>query len=304
MEKVSFAKRIGKERLETVYDLLFVTPQLTLYLCFTIISFFVAIPMILTDRTSFLDQTVKFVGLKNFVLIFQKPFVTEFLEALQRSIIFLFLNYSTVFIFGLTFALLMYEYTAKYKRSFFTVIYLPYMISGLGAGMLLMLLFGKDTGYVNLLLTDLGLISEPLDIKSKTVTTFALPILTGWRYAGLNMAFFLGGLLSIPTDTVEAAVVDGANYRQKLRYIYLPQIIPSIVSATVLCLIGSFNIFDELVGLGALYGNQNAVLMSVFVYKKGFTVGLAQSVTVSMLVFVPLIIIAFMLTRWQKKQQY
>lgn len=48
--------------------------------------------------------------------------------------------------------------------------------------------------------------------------------MTGWRYAGLNMAFFLGGLMGIPTDSIEASIIDGANYWQKLRYIYIPQI--------------------------------------------------------------------------------
>jgi len=97
--------------------------------------------------------------------------------------------------------------------------------------------------------------------------------MTGWRYAGLNMAFFLGGLMGIPTDSIEASIIDGANYWQKLRYIYIAQIIPSIVMATVTCLIGSFNLIDELFGMGAMYGNRNAVFLSVLVFQKGFVGG-------------------------------
>ncbi len=293
-----------RKRREALHEILFVSPQLLLYLTFTILPFFIAIPMVLTDRKTFLDNEVMYVGLKNFVTIFKQPFVAEFFPALGRTIRFTVLNYATIYVFGLTLALLMYEYKSKLKKSFFTVIYMPYMISGLGTGMLLTLLFSKDTGSLNLLLQKIGMVTEPFDIKTQAAVTWVLPLTTGWRYAGLNMAFFLGGLLAIPADNIEAALVDGANYWQKLWYIYIPQIVPSIVMATVVCFIGSFNLIDELFGLGAMYGNESAVFLSVLVYKKGFTGGLSQSVAMSLTVFVPLIIVAFLLVRWQKKKQY
>lgn len=297
-------KKTSRERSETLQEILFVLPQFLLFFTFTILPFFVAIPLVLTDRRTFLDNEVQFVGMQNFVSIFQQPFVAEFLPALRRTAIFTALNYASIYVFGLTMALIMFEYKSPLKRPFFTIIYMPYMVSGLGAGMLLTLLFAKDSGSMNLLLAQVGLIDAPLDIKSAAATTWALPLMTGWRYAGINLAFFLGGLLSIPTDSIEASVIDGATYWQKLRFIYIPQIIPSIVMATVTCLIGSFNLIDELFGLGAMYGNANAVFLSVLVFQKGFIGGLSQSVAMSFTVFVPLILIAFALIRWQKKMQY
>lgn len=303
MQSTATQKTRSRKRTDTLQELLFVAPQLLLFITFTIIPFIVAIPLVLTDRVSFLDNEVNFVGLKNFVTIFQEPFVSEFIPALVRTLRFTVLNYASIYVFGLTLALLMFEYKSKLKKPFFTVIYMPYMISGLGTGMLLTLLFSRDTGSLNLLLKHLGLISTPLDIKTEAAVTWLLPVTTGWRYAGMNMAFFLGGLLSIPTDSIEASVVDGANYFQKLRYIYIPQIIPSIVMATVTCLIGSFNLIDELFGMGAMYGNASAVFLSVLVYRKGFMGGLSQSVAMSLTVFVPLILIAFLLIRWQRSKQ-
>ncbi len=140
------------------------------------------------------------------------------------------------------------------------VIFLPLMLSGVGLGMILSMLFSVDSGSINLLLLKLGVITNPVDIKDSGATAVILPLLVGWRYAGYNMAIFLSGLLSIPADTIEAAVVDGVSYRQRLRYIYLPQIIPSITITTILCLLGSFGVFDECIGLGALQGNQSAFI--------------------------------------------
>jgi ABC-type sugar transport system permease subunit len=252
---------------------------------------------------------VDFVGLSNFVTIFQAPLIEQFLPSLTRTVILTLSNYVLVFVFGLTLALLMYE--GKFSGLFFTLIYMPYMLSGLGTGMLLIMLFSRDQGSINLLLMNLGILSEPFDIKDPTITAYALPLILGWRYAGFNMALFLAGLMSIPTETIDASKVDGANYWQRLIYIYLPQIVPSIIIATIFCLIGTFGVFDEPVGLGAFYGNRSAEYFAVTIFKLGFgsTIGqqigtMAQGIAMSLVVFVPLMVIAVYLIRVQKKLQY
>lgn len=293
----------------TLWEILFVGPQLILYVGLTILPLLISIPILLTDRINFTDQNVDFVGLRNFVTIFQPPLVQQFIPALTRTVILTLSNYVMVFAFGLTLALMMYE--GKFKGAFFTIIFMPYMLSGLGTGMLLIMLFSRDQGSINLLLMELGLLKEPFDIKDPSVTAYALPLILGWRYAGFNMALFLAGLMSMPIETVEASKVDGANYWQRLRFVYLPQIVPSIIIATIFCLIGSFGVFDEPVGMGAFYGNRSAEYFAVTVFKLGFgsTVGqqigtMAQGVTMSLVVFVPLTAIAIYLIRLQRKVQY
>jgi ABC-type sugar transport system permease subunit len=232
------------------------------------------------------------------------------LKAIKRTVVFLILNYSTVFLYGIPLALLMYELTAKFKKTFFTVIYLPYIISGLGIGMLLMMLFSPDSGSMNLLLLKLGILDKPIDVKDPNIVVWALPTIVGWRYAGFNMALFLSGLLSIPVDTIEASVVDGASYLKRLRYIYFPQMMSSIVMATIFCLIGSFGVFDELVGMGALMV-PDLEYFAILLYHVGLSGGwgskigtLSQAITMSFAVYLPLIVLAFGLNRWQKKLQY
>jgi ABC-type sugar transport system permease subunit len=183
---------------------------------------------------------------------------------------------------------------------------MPYMVSGIGIGMILMMLFSKDTGSLNLLLLSLGIVDRPVDITEPSVSTWALPLMVGWRYAGFNMALFLSGLLAIPTETIEAAIVDGASYAQKLTRIYLPQMVPSITAATVFCLIGSFGIFDEAVGVGGMTGNESAEFLSIVIFRHGFSENsnLAQVITMSMTVYIPLMLVAFLLTRLQKRLRY
>ena len=100
-----------------------------------------------------------------------------------------------------------------------------------------------------------------------------------------------------------------ASYLQRVFKIYIPEIVPSIAMATILCLIGSFGVFDELVGMGAFYGNDSVRLFSIILYKFGFGGGaggqtssgrLSEAITMSVVVYVPLLIIAIIITRRQR----
>lgn len=285
-------------------DYVFILPQLILYIGLTILPFFVALPILFTDRQSILDSTVNTVGFANFTKIFDDQSVHDtFWPALFRTLRFASLNYIMVFVFGLTLALIMYE--LGFKGGFFTVIYLPWMISGFALGFMAIMLFAQSTGTVNLLLIKLGIINKAIDIKNSSGTTIILPIFTGWQMAGFNMAIFLSGLLSIPSETIEAAIVDGASYWQRLTRIYFPQMIPSFIMVTIFCLIMSFGIFDPLVALGGTTTNQDAMFLSVVFIKYGFAMNkLALSMTMALETGIPLVIVAILLQRLQKRLQY
>jgi ABC-type sugar transport system permease subunit len=297
-------RRLGKlERQRIAEDWAFILPQLIFFVFLTIVPFFVAIPILFTDMSQFNDPQPNYVGLRNFTALFTNPSVQrDYLPAFRRTIIFVILNYTTVYIFGLSLALLMYE--VGFRGGFFTVVYLPLMVSGLAVGYMAVMLFSRETGTANLLLLKLGVINEGIDIFSAEGTAFILPLLVGWRYAGYNMAIFLAGLLAIPNETIEASIVDGTNYWQRLTRVYFPQMWPSFILATTMCLIGSFAVFDELVAMGALYVNPEAKLLSILFFTYGFQVErLAMGMTLAVISFLPLVLIGIALQRLQRRAQ-
>ncbi|MBN1316963.1 MAG: sugar ABC transporter permease [Anaerolineales bacterium] len=292
------------KRRQILSDWAFISPQFFLFVLFTIVPVIVAIPILFTDMAQFNDPQVNSVGFQNFTAIFtDESLQNDYFPALKRTVIFVVLNYTTVYIFGLSLAIMMYE--VGFKGGFFTIVYLPLMISGLGIGYLAVMLFSRETGTANLLLKDLGIIEKGIDIFSAKGTMFILPLMVGWRYAGYNMAIFLSGLLGIPEETIEASIVDGANYWQRLTKIYFPQMWGSFILATTMCLIGSFTVFDELVAMGALYVNPEAKFLSILFFSYGFQVKrLALGMTLAIETFVPLIIIGVILQRLQRRVQY
>jgi ABC-type sugar transport system permease subunit len=292
------------ERGRILQDWAFITPQLLVFIFLTIVPLFVAVPILFTDMSQFNDPTISNVGFRNFTAVFTDPSIqADYFPALRRTVVFVLLNYTTVYIFGLSLALLMYE--VGFKGGFFTIVYLPLMVSGLAVGYIAVMLFAKETGTGNFILRELGLIKTPLNIYSASGTAFILPLLVGWRYAGYNMAIFLSGLLSIPDETIEASVVDGATYLQRLFRIYFPQMWPSFILATTMCLIGSFAVFDELVALGATYVNPEAKLLSILFFTYGFQINrLALGMTLALETFLPLVLLGIGLQRLQRRLQY
>ena len=177
--------------------------------------------------------------------------------------------------------------------------------------MIIAMLFSAETGSLTLLFKSLGLGTGHLDIYSPSIHAL-IPLFEGWRFAGFNMALFLGGLLAIPPETIDSSKVDGARYLQRLRHIYLPQMIPTIILVTVMCMMGSFGIFEVPIGLNALQGNNQVMFMAVLIYSQGFQAGsmtsstanLGHVVATSVLVYMPLLIVAFVLRRIQQRAQY
>jgi ABC-type sugar transport system permease subunit len=297
--------RISKrERRLILTQYAFLTPQLILFVGLTLVPFIVAIPMLFTDQSSFTDPQVNQIGLRNFTAVFRDPSIqADYLPALRRTVIFVAMNYLMIFLFGLSLALLLYE--VGFRGGFFTVVYLPLMASGFAIGAMAVMLFGRSTGTANLLLLELGLIKKPFDIYTPGGTGIILPLLTGWRWAGFNMAIFLSGLLSIPKETIEASIVDGTSYPQRLVRVYFPQMWPSFILASTMCLIGSWSAFDELVAMGALYVNPEARFLSIIFFTYGFQINrLSLGMTLALETFLPLVLVGVVLQYLQRRAQY
>lgn len=308
LEQPKRAKEIRRkmsklERRQMWGDWAFIAPQLVIFVFLTIVPLIIAVPILFTDKSQFNDPTINQVGWSNFTAVFTDPSVqADYIPAFRRTIIFVALNYATVYIFGLSLALLLYE--VGFRGGFFTVVYLPLMISGLAVGYIAVMMFAQETGTGNFVLQEIGIIEKPLNIYSAAGTTIILPLMVGWRYAGYNMAIFLSGLLAIPEETIESSVVDGANYFQRLVRIYFPQMWPSFILATTMCLIGSFAVFDELIAMGATYVNPNAKFLSILFFTYGFQIErLAMGMTLAIETFFPLVLLGVALQRLQRRVQ-
>ena len=109
--------------------------------------------------------------------------------------------------------------------------------------------------------------------------SLAIPILifmSLWGGAGFGMVLFLAGLNAIPAMYYEAAVIDGANRRERFRYITLPLLKPVMVYVVITGTIGAFQIFEGVyllfpTSVGSIGGLKDMALMIVpYLYDMGF----------------------------------
>jgi multiple sugar transport system permease protein len=126
-------------------------------------------------------------------------------------------------------------------------------------------------GVVNLVLTSLGVISEPIDWLGRPGLTMPTMIAVGIFVSIPFTAYLLlGGLNSIPNDVYEAAQIDGASGLQVYRLVTLPLLAPSIIIAVLLNVIYVFNSFPViwvLNGSNPGYGNDTLI---TYMYKLAF----------------------------------
>jgi multiple sugar transport system permease protein len=105
------------------------------------------------------------------------------------------------------------------------------------------------------------------------VAMLAVVIATVWWTVGFNFVLYLAGLQEIPRELYEAAATDGASSWQQTRRITLPLLTSTTVLVTVLQVIASLKVFDQIYLLqNGTAGPQNSTRPAIqYIYESGFT---------------------------------
>lgn len=170
------------------------------------------------------------------------------------------------------------------QRFFKTVIYLPNLIMASAFAMLFFTLF-SDSGPVNSILMQLGIISQPFTFLSNT--TAARSLVGSMNYImwfGNTTILLMAGMMGIDTALFEAAQVDGATSTQIFFHITLPLLRPILVYVLITSLIGGIQMFDvpQILTNGTGDPARNTMTMIMWLnkhlYSKNFGMGGALSV--------------------------
>ena len=170
------------------------------------------------------------------------------------------------------------------QRFFKTVIYLPNLIMASAFAMLFFTLF-SDSGPVNSILMQLGIISKPFTFLSNT--TAARSLVGAMNYImwfGNTTILLMAGMMGIDTTLFEAAQVDGATSTQIFFHITLPLLRPILVYVLITSLIGGIQMFDvpQILTNGTGDPARNTMTMIMWLnkhlYSKNFGMGGALSV--------------------------
>jgi multiple sugar transport system permease protein len=217
---------------------LFLAPGLSGLLVFTIGPLLASLA--LTLFTWDLLTPPRFVGLGNFAHLVADR---SFWAALRHTLAFIagYVPLVTVLALGLALAL---NVPRRGIAAIRTMFFLPVVSSWVAVALLWSWLFNPKYGLINYLLGLLGL-AGPGWLFDPNWAMPAIVLTSVWKDLGFVLVLFLAGLQAIPNDYYEAAALDGAGRLQQLRSITIPLLAPTMFFVTVISLINSFQVFDQ-----------------------------------------------------------
>jgi multiple sugar transport system permease protein len=235
-----------------------------------ILGVFVLYPILRSLYFSFFDWTVgastqPFVGFGNYVKLFHD---SQFWNALRVTLEYTVISVVLLVVLGFVAALLL-ERESLANRIVRSIFFFPTIVSLVTIGLVWKFLLDPNIGLVDGLLATIGLPSP----QWLTSTHLALPtvIFVGtWKSVGFAMILFIAGLKGVPTERYEAARLDGAGRMQSIFWITLPSIRPTMLFATLILTIQSFQVFDLVYVMtdgGPLYATDSLVNL---MYRDGF----------------------------------
>jgi ABC-type sugar transport system permease subunit len=225
-----------------------------------------------------------FIGLLNYKNIF---FVdTKFQTALRNNGILL-LGVPVLVFLALITASIIFE-KIKGWQFFRTIFFMPYVLAITVVSVVFSFLYRSD-GIINFIFGKLGLNFLQLDwLGNVKLVIFSILFVIIWHEFGFGMVLFLARLMSIDKELYEAAIIDGANWWQRLFYITIPQLRTIIEFYTVICIINllswSFNYIYTMTAGGP--GNASYIL-EFYIYKTAFSYSTPNYATaLSVLLFI------------------
>lgn len=263
-------KKLKKREAGTLghYFILFILPALIVYITFSILPFLYTIYYSFTDYTDMQPVNLSFVGLKNYLKVFETPLMTI---AIKNSVIYAITLTFFQTVLALPLAVLL-DKKMKTRNFLRAVYFFPAVFSSLIIGYLWnFIMSSSDYGLINNLFHRMGL--DTFNFFTAHRALFSVIFTQIWQWTGWAMVIFLANLQSISKDLYEASNIDGASGFQNFIFVTLPLMCPSVKIIVVTGLIGGMKVFDIIYSMtSGGPGNATETVMTVMM-KKGISDG-------------------------------
>lgn len=234
-----------------------------------------------------------FVGLEHFITTLSDPL---FWNALVNTLVWTVSNVVLQLLVGLTFALILNQ-RIRFKAVYYALIIIPWATPSAVAALIWRWMLHAEFGMINSIAINLQLIESPMAWLSIPGWAMVCVVLARvWKEYAFCTVIMTAALQAIPESLHEAAMVDGAGKISRFFRITLPWLKPSIVIATVLVAIGSFNGFNMIWMMTQGGPVRTTEIISTFIYQTGFEryqLGRASAQSLIMVTILAVVIITY-----------
>ncbi len=230
------------KREERFWRVVFLTPPLLVFGVLVVWPLVSSFYYSFTDWNGF-DPNYQFVGFANFGKILTDRL---FLNAAINTVIWMAAALLLPTSLGLGLALLI-DSKVPGGTVFKSIFYLPICLSAVVVGQIWVWIYQSDWGLLNTVIeAAFGIEQNFAWLAKPNSALYSVIVAWSWQQTGLSMVIYLAGLTAIPRDLLEAAELEGASARQRIRHVVIPLLVPATIVAVALSVINSLKGFDIL----------------------------------------------------------
>lgn len=276
-------------------------PFMILFILFTVIPVVMSLPIGFTDFD--MVQKPEFVGLSNFRTLFLSDKV--FISSIRVTIVFALLTGPVSYVLCFLLAWLIDGMPKRLKTFFTLIFYIPSLASVYTVWQLIF--SGDMNGYLNSFLIDLGIINSPVQWLTDGRYVLAVTIVVQlWISLGAGFLAIRAGFQNIDPVLYEAGAIEGIRNRwQELIYIVLPSMVPQLLFAAVMQIVGSFTagtVAQNLVGFPSTENKAHTIMTHAYDYGwVRYEMGYASAIC--MILFVVMFILNHLISKGLRKIQ-
>ncbi|BDI23631.1 carbohydrate ABC transporter permease [Herbiconiux sp. L3-i23] len=277
---------------------IFILPSVIFVFGMIIFPLLYTVNLSLTDARRSTSRPNDYIGVENYLTLLTDT--ERFWPAVGRTFGFTLSALLIEAILGLAIALLLRK-PFKGQGLVRVIILLPLVATPVAVGMMWKLMFEPTIGFANTFVGWFGIPAQGwLSDPSQTLGT--LIFIDVWQWTPMIALICLAGLSTLPEEPDEAARVDGASTWQRFRFITLPLLMPTLISAITLRAIDALKTFDIIYATMGRGGGSSheAETLNILAYSYSFDYteyGLSAAVLVLFLVLICSVIAALVLLR-------
>jgi putative aldouronate transport system permease protein len=210
------------------------------------------------------------VGLDNFKMFFvqSKDYIYLLRNTLSMNLMSIVINLS----FGMIFAVLLNEIRIRFfVKTIQTVSFFPFFISYVITYSIANSFLAQNSGVLNQLLVKWGILSNGINfLGDPDYSWFLVVALQAWKSVGYISIIFLAAISAISPEQYEAADIDGASRLQKIRFITIPNLMPTLI---VILIMNSGWVLNSSFELYFMFTNptnwEKMEVLDMYIYKFG-----------------------------------
>ncbi|WP_412097989.1 carbohydrate ABC transporter permease [Halobacillus litoralis] len=243
--------------------LAFIAPAFIVYAVYVLYPIYSTFNYSLYEWDGMSEMT--FVGLQNYVQLFNDA---VFWTALTNNTWVVLTSVFVQIPLGLIMALMLFA-PIRGIRLMNSVYFFPFLMSTVAIGLLWVLMYDPINGVVNQFINVFGF-ENVAWLSEGNTAIFAVLLVIVWQFAPFYMILFKAAIVGVPEELYEAAEIDGANTITKFVHITLPMLMPTIVSSSILAIVGSLKAFDIFYIMTGGGPNHNTEIMGTYMFKQAF----------------------------------